>query len=121
MEAANSGSDVGFELDTYTLVILLAGERAAEIDEIEANRLFNEHLQHTLGLVQAGHLLAAGAIEDSAENPRLTGLGFSTKTAEEVSRLIRHDPGVKAGLYAFRTVTYHCPKGALSFPATVAG
>ena len=115
----NHMPDVDFELDTFTVVILSEGERAGELDDAEVQRLLGEHVQYTMGLQAAGHILAAGALVDAAREGRLTGLGFSTKTAEELRPLLEEDPGVKAGLERFKLLTFHCPKGAVAFPQPV--
>ena len=105
-----------FELDTFTVVVLHAGPRAAEYDRAETQRLLNEHLQYTLGLRRAGHLLAAGAILDQGPPAdRQTGLGFSLECAAELLPRLNEDPAVKAGLEAVKLVTLICPKGAIAF------
>ena len=119
MEAVNHRPEVDFELDTFTVVVLYEGPRAREIDPDDVKRLLGEHLQYTIGLAQAGHLLAAGAIEDNGDGLRLTGLGFSSKSPDELRALIAEDPSMKAGLEAFKLVTYRCPKDAISFPGRV--
>jgi hypothetical protein len=50
------------------------------------------------------------------EPHRVTGIGLSAKSPEEVLRLVEQDPSVKAGLEAVKTVTYTFPKGMLAFP-----
>lgn len=120
MTRPNHMPEVDFELDEFTVVLLSEGPRAAELDESDVQRLLAEHVEHTIGLRDAGHLLAAGALEDAAAEGRLTGLGFSSKPAEELRPLVEADPAVRAGLEAFRLVTYRCPKGAVAFPEPAA-
>lgn len=121
MSDINHMPDVDFELDTFTVVLLRAGARAGELGQADAKRLLAEHLEYTMGLWAEGHVLAAGALEDSADEGRLTGLGFSSKTPDELRPLLEDDPAVKAGLETFRLLTYRCPKEAIAFPQSVAG
>jgi uncharacterized protein YciI len=116
----NHMPEVDFELDEFTVVVLSEGPRAAELEEAEVQRLLGAHVEHTIGLQAAGHLLAAGAIEDDAAEGRLTGLGFSAKPPDELRALVEEDPAVRAGLETFRLVTYRCPKGAIAFPEPAA-
>jgi len=85
-----------------------------ERDEVQ--RLLNEHLEYTVGPARSQHLLAAGAIIDPDPAHRLTGLGFSRLTPEEIDSLMAQDPSVKAVLEGFKVVRYRFPKGAISFP-----
>src|SRR5258708_39897393 len=82
-----------FELDTFTVVVLHTGPRVGEYDRAETQRLLNEHLRYTIGLRQAGHLLAARAILDPAPpDDRVTGLGFSNKPPAALPLLLNEDP-----------------------------
>ena len=104
-----------FALEELTVVFLLEGPARAGMTTEEAQRLANEHLRYTIGLVQAGHLVHAGAIIDEEHDRPVTGLGFSRKSPEEVAALVAQDPGVKAGMEDFRVVRYRFPKGGLQF------
>jgi hypothetical protein len=113
--------DVGFEVDTFHLVLLSRGEKAGELDEDTIDRLGDEHLQHNLRLQADGTLLAAGAVIGAvstrnvdADQP-LVGLGFWNIPREEVLRLKDSDPGVQAGLYKAELVRFVCPKGTITF------
>ena len=106
-----------FEVETLTMVVLYEGPRASEYKDGELERLLEEHLEFTVGLVAQGHLLSAGGIVDGGRSSqRLTGIGLSTKSPDEVRRLVEQDPSVKAGLESVKTVTYTFPKGMLAFP-----
>ena len=107
---------VDFELEQLSVVVLIEGPRRQEYGRKEAQRLANEHVQYTIGLVVGGHLLHAGALIDDGSDPTLTGLGFSRLTADELQPLIENDPAVIAGMEAFRIVTYSFPKGGIEFP-----
>lgn len=99
------------------MVVLHEGPRASEYGGAELERLLQEHLEFTVGLVAQGHLLSAGGVVDNDVGPRrLTGIGLSTKSPDEVRRVVEQDPSVKAGLESVKTVTYTFPKGMLAFP-----
>jgi uncharacterized protein YciI len=106
-----------FEVETLTMVVLYEGARASEYEGAELERLLQNHLEFTVGLVAEGHLLSAGGVVDGDRSPRrLTGIGLSTKSPAEVRQLVEQDPAVRAGLEAVKTVTYTFPKGMLAFP-----
>jgi hypothetical protein len=111
---------VDFELEQLSVVVLTEGPRRHEYGREEAQRLTNEHVQYTIGLVIDGHLLHAGALIADGSDPTLTGLGFSRLTADELRPLIANDPAVIAGMEAFRIVTYSFPKGGIEFPNAAA-
>jgi hypothetical protein len=98
------------------MVVLSEGPRASEYAGSELERLLQEHLAFTVGLVGQGHLLSAGGVRDHDPGWRLTGVGLSTKPPDDVLRLVEQDPSVKAGLESVKTVTYTFPKGMLAFP-----
>jgi hypothetical protein len=108
----------GFELDHVTVVVLVEGPRYHEYSSGEAKRLANEHLAYTISLVDDGHLLHAGALVDGQTAPRLTGLGLSRLSSDELRPYIERDPAVIAGLEAFRLVTHVFPKGSLGTAAS---
>jgi hypothetical protein len=62
-----------------------------------------------------GHLLHAGALIDAGPAPRLSGLGFSRLSQDQLRPLIEKDPAVSAGMETFRLVAYAFPKGGLTF------
>jgi len=105
-----------FPVDELTVVILNEGPARSTMARDEVQRLLNEHLAYTLGLVQSGQLLAAGALIDPDPAGRVTGLGFSRLSPQELAAVQAEDPGMKAGLECFRVVRYLFPKGALAFP-----
>jgi hypothetical protein len=104
-----------FPLEEMTVVILFEAPGRAGVPRDEVQGLLNEHLQHTLGLAGAGHLVHAGAIIDEAGDPRVTGLGFSRLAPEEIAKLVAEDPAMKAGIEDFRVVRYRFPKGGIQF------
>jgi hypothetical protein len=107
----------GLELDHVTVVLLFEGPRFAEYSAEKAKELANAHLAYTIGLVSGGHLLHAGALVDHESGPKLTGMGLSRLTRQQLRPMIEKDPSVAAGLEGFRFVTHAFPRGSLVFPA----
>ena len=105
----------GMELDQVTVVLLFEGPRYGEYPPEEAQRLANAHLAYTIGIVNDGYLLHAGALIDHEPEMKLTGMGLSRLSVEELRPLIEEDPSVSAGLESFRLVTHVFPKGSLPF------
>ncbi len=113
-------SRLGFELESYTFLLLLKGDRYDDLDPETAEALNTEHLKHTLGQRAAGQVLAAGALRTDAETP-VRGLGFYRVTPEEARRLSEDDPAIRAGMYRVETYTFLGPKGGLAFPLAQPG
>jgi predicted ester cyclase len=70
-----------------------------------------------LTLAGSGELLTAGALLDSGDSPRATGLGFSPLPPPQLAARAALDPAVEAGVERARVVTYRLPKGSISFPS----
>ena len=105
-----------FPIERLTVVILSEGPRRDEYSGDEAQRLANEHLAHVVGLAQAGHIVHAGALIDDGPHPRVTGLGISRLSHDELRPLVAQDPGIRAGMIDFRLVTHAFREGGLAFP-----
>ena len=90
-------------LESYELVLLRRTRQARELDEETIERIFLEHLEYTMGLVNSGQQLAAGPVRDSpAEDERFCGMGlFRQGSLDKVRALLNGDPGVRRGLYRF--------------------
>jgi hypothetical protein len=108
-------SRLGFELESYTFLLLLKGDRYDDIDPETAGALNTEHLKHTLGQREAGHVLAAGALRTDAETA-VRGLGFYRVPPDEARRMSEDDPAIRAGMYRVETYTFLGPKDGLAFP-----
>ena len=104
-----------FPIEELTVVVLLEGPKRASFAPDEAQRLANQHLRYTIGLAEAGHLVAAGAVLDDDQKHQITGLGFSRLPPDEIARLEALDPGVQAGMESFKVVRYRFRKGAIRF------
>ena len=112
--------EADFPIDRLTVVILTEGPRRDEYSRDESQRLANEHLAHIIGLAEAGDLLHAGALIDDGPRPRVTGLGMSRLSTDELRPLVAQDPGIRAGMIDFRLVTHAFREGGLAFPLAAA-
>jgi hypothetical protein len=110
-------------LETYELVLLRRTRQARELDEETIERIFLEHLEYTMGLVNSGQQLAAGPVRDSpAEDERICGMGlFQQGSLDKVRALLNGDPGVRQGLYRFDVMTWQTPAGRIAFTNPSAG
>ena len=102
------------EFDTYTLVLLRRGRRAAELSDDEVERLQSEHLAHLAALRRGGALLVAGPFRDQ-DDQSMRGVCIYGTGLEEARRHAEQDPAVQAGRLEFDAVTWLTPKGALAF------
>ena len=63
-------------LETHEFVLLRRTRQYGDFDEENRERIFREHLGHTLSMVASGKQLAAGPITDSpAEDEQICGFG----------------------------------------------
>ena len=100
-------------------MLLRRSRQYDDFDDENRERIFREHLAHTLGMVASGQQLAAGPITDSAtEDEPICGLGlYQQGSLDAVRRIMDADPGVQQGLYTFDVMTWHTPAGRLLFPS----
>jgi len=106
-------------LDTYEMVLLRHTPQYWEFDDESRERIFSEHLGHTLSMVASGRQLAAGPLTDSpAEETQICGFGlFQQGSLDAVRRMMDVDPGVRQGLYCFDVMTWRTPAGSVTFPS----
>jgi len=106
-------------LEAFELVLLRRTRQYEHFDDENRERIFREHLRHTMDMVASGRQLAAGPVSDSpAETELLCGLGlFQQGSLDAVRQLMDDDPGVRQGLYSFDVMTWRSPAGTMLFPA----
>jgi hypothetical protein len=104
------------EFEHYTVVMLVTNPDAPELDETEAARLQDAHLNHLADLHEAGHLLAAGPLADP--DGELRGLSILNVDLDRARELKEADPAVRAGVYLLRVIPWTVPAGALHFTPT---
>lgn len=83
---------------TYTLLILKPGPR---VQDPEANKVIWEHARRNFAL-RAEKLLSIVCPVGDAE---VSGIGIFNAGRDEVDRLMREDPAVKAGVLVFELHT----------------
>ena len=107
------------QLETYELVLLRHTRQYGEFEDENRERIFREHLGHTLSMVASGQQLAAGPITDSpAEDEQVCGFGlFQQGSLDAVRRMMGADPGVQQRLYTFDVMTWRTPAGSVTFPS----
>jgi hypothetical protein len=79
----------------YTLMVL---NKTARYSRPEADAVVWEHGRRNLGLRDAGLMPIVCPVLDSGE---YAGIGIFAASPERVSEIMREDPGVKAGVFAF--------------------
>ena len=104
-------------LAAYELALLRRTRQAREFDDATTKRIFLEHLEYTMGLVNSGQQLAAGPVRDSpAEEEHICGMGlFRRGSLDKVRELANADPGVRQGLYRVDVMTWQTPAGQIAF------
>jgi len=101
------------------MVLLRHTAAGRDFDEETRERIFREHLAHTLSLVMGGDQVAAGPVDDSpAEDEDICGVGFYQKESlDAVRQLMEQDPGVQQGLYCFDVMTWRTVTGTVTPPS----
>jgi len=102
------------EFDRFSITLLVKRADAPDLDDAQANALQDAHMAHLADLHEAGHLLAAGPLQD----PELRGLSILNVPVEKARALKEADPAVKAGLYSIKAIPWIVPGGAVAFSRT---
>ena len=102
------------EFDHFTIALLILRPDAPVHDEAEANALQDAHMAHLADLHEAGHVLAAGPLDD----PKFRGLSILNVDPERARELKEADPVVRAGRFSVTVIPWIVPKGAVSFSPT---
>jgi uncharacterized protein len=99
------------EFDRLTIVLLLLRPDAPELDEEASAALQDAHMAHLADLHEAGHLVAAGPLDDA----EYRGLSIFNVGPEEARELSERDPAVRAGRLAVKVIPWMLPARAVSF------
>jgi uncharacterized protein YciI len=102
------------EFDRLTIVLLLRRPDAPELDEKASAALQDAHLAHLADLHEAGHLVAAGPLDDE----EYRGLSIFRVDPDEARELCEQDPAVRAGRLAVKIIPWILPAGAMAFSPT---
>ncbi|HEX2774880.1 MAG TPA: YciI family protein [Micromonosporaceae bacterium] len=100
--------------DHHTVVLLVRPPDAPDLPEEALDRLQDAHLAHQAGLVERGHVIAAGPFLDP-DDERLRGLCVLNVDPEMARELYSNDPAVRAGRLAVRVMTWMVPEGNVRF------
>ena len=100
--------------DLFTIALLTLRGDAPQLDEDRAAALQDDHMTFDATLHEAGHLLAAGPLQDA----RYRGLGIWNVDLERVRDLRQHDPAVRAGRLASEAARWMVPDGTIAFAPT---
>ncbi|MFI6762059.1 YciI family protein [Micromonospora sp. NPDC050417] len=102
------------ELEHHTVALVRRPAQPPELPAAAVDRLWAAHLAHQAGLVEQGHVIAAGPLV----RPDRTNEGELCVfvTAPEVAvRLYDNDPAVSAGLLSVEVATWAVPAGNVRF------
>jgi uncharacterized protein YciI len=100
--------------DQHTVVLLVRPADAPDLPEQAAARLHDAHLAHQAGLVEQGHVLAAGPFTEQ-DDERLRGFCVLSVDARTARGLYRNDPAVRAGQLAVEVMNWVVPAGIVRF------
>ena len=104
------------EFDRYTITLLVTNPDGPDLTDEEAAELQDAHMNHLATLHEAGHLLAAGPLQDPGGE--LRGLSILNVDVETALALKARDPAVQAGVYTIRAIPWMLPSGAMHFTPT---
>ena len=102
------------QFDRFTITLLILRPDAPELDEEAAAALQDAHMAHLADLHEAGHLLAAGPLDDE----ELRGLSILSVDPARARELKEEDPAVRAGRFSVKVIPWMVPGGAMSFSPT---
>jgi uncharacterized protein len=99
------------EFDRFSIALSMLRPDAPEHDDEAADALQDAHLAHLAKLHEAGHLLAAGPLDD----PEYRGLSILGVDPERARELKEQDPAVQAGRLSVKIIPWMVPAGVISF------
>lgn len=100
------------EFDRFSIALMILRPDAPQHTEEEANALQDAHMAHLADLKEAGHLLAAGPLDD----PHYRGLSILAVDADRARELKEADPAVEAGRFEVKVIPWLVPEGVIAFP-----
>jgi uncharacterized protein YciI len=102
------------EFDQFTVVVLLTPADPPELDDAEAEKLQDAHLNHLATLHESGRLLAAGPLPGEPGR-RFRGAEHLRHGPDEARALAEEDPAVQAGWFELVVLPWMVPAGAVRF------
>lgn len=102
------------EFDRFTIALLILRDDAPDLGDEDADALQDAHMAHLADLHGAGHLLAAGPLDDA----RFRGLSILNVDPDRARELKEQDPAVRIGRFRVEVMPWRVPAGAMSFSPT---
>lgn len=102
------------QFDRFTIALLILRDDAPVLDAEAADALQDAHMAHLADLHAAGHLLAAGPLDDE----RFRGLSILNVDPDRARELKEQDPAVRIGRFTVKAMPWRVPAGAMSFSPT---
>ena len=99
------------QFDRYTIALLILRPDASQLDDEAAAALQDAHMAHLADLHEAGHLLAAGPLDDE----EFRGLSILNVEPQRALELKEQDPAVRLGRFSVKVIPWLVPSGAMSF------
>ena len=99
------------QFEHYSIVLLIHRADGPQLDDTQAADLQDAHMSFLADLHAAGHLLAAGPVDDA----EIRGLSILNVDPERARDLKQQDPAVRAGVYSLRVIPWTVPGGAIHF------
>jgi uncharacterized protein YciI len=106
------------EFDEYELVLLRRGTNPPDLDDVDSELLQRQHLGYLGDMRARGYLKVAGPLDEQPDESWRGIALYQVGSLEEVERLAREDPAVKAGRLDIEVMKWYCAKGAVAFPLT---
>jgi len=100
--------------DHHTVVLLVRPADAPELPADALARIQDAHLAHQAGLVEQGHVIAAGPFVDQHDK-RLRGFVVLNVDPEMARELYQNDPAVRAGRLEVQVMSWMVPEGNIRF------
>ena len=100
--------------DTHSVALLTLSESRPTLTATEADELQDSHMAHLADLHAAGHLLAAGPLEDEL----VRGLLIFKVGVDVARKMLEADPAVRAGRFNVTVASWMVPSGAMNFAPT---
>jgi uncharacterized protein len=104
------------DFETYQLVILKRGPKAAQLSQSELEKLQKEHLAHLTRMGEEGKMVIAGPFSAQADESFRGLCLYRVSSLDEAKRLAEADPMVKAGRLEVAVMNWHVEKGYMTFP-----
>jgi uncharacterized protein YciI len=104
------------QFESYQVVILRAGDNAAQISREQVMEIQKQHLAHLHQMGEAGKMVIAGPFGDQQDRSFRGMCIYRVGSIDEARKLAEDDPAVKAGRLRVEVMTWYVEKGYMTFP-----